>query len=284
MIRVDLPGLTITNEPSQRVPYLLDTNWFDSAESVIDADDRPYGEGSFDVDMPQIRPRFDQFTIGLVDPGDGSAVYALHDTVMALQELVDPFEVTVTDPRGPRSATVRVAGKIEFPIEDEDGVAQTTIPLKAADPKRYGPVVTPTPSTGLRRPGTGIDYPISYPIDYGTVGDPGRLVLRNEGTSFTVPDFVVSGGSLSGGYDLVAIESSAHIRLERFIPADSVVVHNQRTGRVTIDGPNDITRALTYDDLIVVPPKGFVTIQFNAIGDVTGDPHLSTPTLRPAYR
>lgn len=285
MIRVELPGLTVTNEPGQTIPYLIDTNWFDSAESVIDADDRPFGEGSFDVDMPQIRPRFDEFTIGLVDPGDGSAVYALHDIVMALQELVDPFEVTVEDPRGPRSATERLAGKIEFPIQDEDGVAQTTIPLKAADPKRYGPIVSPAPSTGLPQPGTGIPYPITYPIDYGTPGDPGQLVLTNEGTSYTVPDLVITGGGSSGGFDFFIIGTGEHKRFERFVPVDSTVTFEQSTGRVYIDGPtNDVTRSLTYDDLIVVPPKSSIVIQFNAIGTVTGTPTLSAPRLRPAYR
>lgn len=285
MITAELPGLVVTNAPNQSVPFLLDTNWFDAAEVVIDADDRPFGEGSFDVDLPQIRPRFPWFTIGLVDPGDGSAVFTLHDIAMGLVERVDPFEVTVTDPRGARSATARVAGKIEFPIEDENGVAQTTIPLKAADPKTYGPVVTPAPSTGLPQPGTGIAYPITYPIDYGIPGDPGQLVLTNVGTSYAIPDLVISDGGSSGGFDIVAVGSGEHIRFDRFVPVDSVVTIEQRTGRAYIDGPtNDVTRALTYSDLIAVPPGGSITLQFNVIGVATGTPKLSAPTFRPAYR
>lgn len=284
MIQVDLPRLTVTNEQGQSIPYLVDTNWFDSAESVLDADDRPFGEGSFDVDMPQIRPRFDEFTIGLVDPGDGSAVYVLHDTLMALQELIDPFPVTVTDPRGARSSIERLAGKIEFPIEDENGVAQATIPLKATDPKRYGPAVTPAPSTGLPTPGSGIAYPITYPIDYGTPGDPGQVTLTNEGTSSVVPDLVVTGG-LEGGFDIVVVGTGEHIRFERFIPLGSAVTVEQSTGRAFLDGDtNDVTRALTYDDVIAIPPKSSIVLQFNAIGTPTGTPTLTVPRLRPAYR
>lgn len=283
MIRVDLPGLTVTNQPNQYVPYLMDTNWFDSAESVIDADDRSSGEGSFDVDMPQIRPRFDWFTIGLVDPGDGSAVFVLHDIVMALQELIDPFEVTVTDPRGSRSATEWLAGKIEFPIEDEDGVAQTTIPLKAADPKRYGPLVTPAPVTGLPKPGGGIVYPIVYPIGYGAAGDPGRLVLTNPGTAATIPDLLIDGG-LGGGFQLDAVETADRIRFERVIPDGSTVTLHQSENQASIDGDSNIVSTfLTQSDLIVVPPRGTVTIQFNSIGTVTGTPRLRA-VIRPAYR
>lgn len=285
MIQVDLPGLTITNEPGQTVPYLSDTNWYDSTEIVIDADDRPYGEGSFDVDMPQIRPRFFDIVIDLVDPGNGSAVWSLHELAMGLTEFVDPFDVTFTDPsRGPLSSIgVRVAGKIEFPIEDEDGVASVTIPLKAHDPKRYGPLVVPSPSTGLPSGGGGIAYPITYPIDYGAPGNPGTVTLVNNGTSTMIPDLRVTGG-LAGGFDLFAQETSAHKRFERLIPLDSVVTLQQQIGRAFIDGDNDVTRYLTYDDVIAVPPKGFVTIQFNAIGVATGTPTLTVPNMRPAYR
>lgn len=284
MIQVEMPGLTVTNAPRQSVPYLIDSNWYDSSENVIDADDRPFGEGSFDVDIPRIRPLFPEFTIGLVDPGNGSAVFELHDTVMALQELVGPFEVTVTDPRGPRSVTARLAGKIEFPIEDENGVAQATIPLKAADPKKYGPVVRPAPSTGLPKSGTGIAYPIAYPIDYGMPGDPGQVTLTNVGTSSVVPDLVVNGG-LEGGFDIVVVGTGEHIRFERFVPLGSAVTVQQSTGRAFLDGDtNDVTRALTYDDVIAIPPKSSIVLQFNAIGTPVGTPTLTVPRLRPAYR
>ncbi|MEN0083996.1 MAG: hypothetical protein AAGC66_04430 [Leifsonia sp.] len=285
MIQCDLPGLTITNEPGQTVPYLSDTNWYDAAEVVIDADDRPYGEGSFDVDIPQIRPRYFDVVIDLVDPGDGSAVWALHDVAMSLTELVDPFDVTFTDPaRGPLSSVgVRVAGKVTFPIEDEDGVASVTIPLKARDPKRYGPLVVPTPKTGLPTGGGGVGYPITYPLDFGVPGNPGTIVLANTGNAAVVPDFQITGG-LSGGFDLLAQETSAHKRFERLIPSDSVVTLRQSEGRAFIDGDNDVTRDLTYDEPIVVPPKSFVTVQFNAIGVATGTPTLTAINMRPAHR
>jgi hypothetical protein len=232
--------------------------------------------------MPQIRPRFFDLVIDLVDPGDGTAVWALHDLAMSLTELVDPFDVTFADPvRGPLSSIgVRVAGKITFPIEDENGVASVTIPMKAKDPKRYGPLVSV--STGLPTGGTGITYPITYPLNYGTLGNPGTVQLENPGNAASVVELQITGG-LSGGFDLYAQETSAHKRFERLIPPDSVIVLDQMNGRALIDGDNDVTRDLTYDDLIVVPPKGLVTIQFNAIGTPTGTPTL-TASMRPANR
>lgn len=283
MIRVDLPGLSVTNELGQTVPYLQEIQgWYDSAESVIDADDYAQGEGSHDA-TPRIRPRFINVVIGFTAVGNPAAVFELNDIAMAMQELLDPFELPVTDPLGTRYALVRIAGRIENPIVDERGVASITVPLKARDPKKYGPFTSPAPSTGLPQPGGGIAYPIAYPIDYGAPGDPGRVVVSNPGTSVAIPDLVVNGG-LGGGFDLSTLETPDRIRFERVIPDGSAVTVHQSENQASIDGDTNIVSTyLTLSDLIVIPPKGFVTIQFNSIGAVTGTPRLSA-LERPAYR
>lgn len=282
MIQVDLPGLSVTNETPPAALFLRDLDgWYDGAEIILNADDFPDREGAEDDELPHIRPRFIQVTLGLVDPGDGMAVFALNDTVMSLQELGREFDLAVTDPLGTRYATVRIAGRIQFPIEREDGVAEVTIPLKARDPKKYGPPVAVAP-TGLPVAGTGAPWPAVWPRDWGTAAADGRLTLTNEGTAATVPSFCVSGG-MAAGFELRASTGGIK-RFERVIPDGSIVTLDQLEGVASMDGDTNIVSTyLTTDDLFVVPPRGTLTVQFTSLGATTGDPQL-WPILRPAYR
>src|SRR5690606_21188018 len=68
-----------------------------------------------------------------------------------------------------------------------DVIGRYTLQVIAYDPLKYGPEVTV--STGLPSLTGGLEFPIVFPIDFNTSGDPGRLTLPNVGRQSSWPRF-----------------------------------------------------------------------------------------------
>jgi hypothetical protein len=172
-------------------------------------------------------------------------------------------------------------------VADDHGQLHFTfaVDMLAVDPRRYtlgpdgdGSSGVEVVSTGLPSAGTGLVYPITYPLDYGTPGNIGRITVHNTGTAMSFSILEVTGG-LSGGFELQEVSSGNRLRFERAVPVGSTVTLNPRTGTVTIDGPtNDVSGFLTRREWWGVPPGAVQEIQFNAIGTPTGTPTLTART------
>jgi hypothetical protein len=66
-----------------------------------------------------------------------------------------------------------------------------SLQLTAPDPMRYGSVAYQA-NCGLPRPGAGLNFPMAFPLDFGTpVG--GRLTLTNQGTAPASPVWTIQG-------------------------------------------------------------------------------------------
>lgn len=162
MIRVSLPGLELSNDAGESETFLVDTDgWYDSVEPRLDVVDYEFGSGAYDQD-----PVYDEgrsitiaghLTTWTPSP---TAVFELQERVMRLKSM-GAFPITVTDPRGALTATVRVSGRIDYTIIDEDGEATFEIPLFAADPRKYGPEIVQT--TGLKATAGGLSFPLGSP-------------------------------------------------------------------------------------------------------------------------
>jgi hypothetical protein len=274
MIQVDLPGLTITNELGQTGPALRDIrNWFDSPEPRVDSDDRSNGDGSFDEGPTMWRARYPTI-LGEIVSNDPEAVLDLHGTVMDIFANREQFPVTVTTSRGALTCMVRPGGKFEYPIEHEAGIALFTIPLIAADPIKYGAVVTS--DTGLPSAGGGLIFNAPSntdgTFDFGAPADLGRITLTNDGNADTWPIFTVTG-YLEQGFFLNCLETGQYLRFDRVVPAGSTVTINSKTWEVLIDGESPWI--LTRDDFFPVPAKSTRTVQFNAISSGDSNAHLT---------
>lgn len=255
--------------------------WYDAAPSRYEADDRPQGHGTFGPGKIYRGARVVSLQ-GSWSGDDLVSAYQARDQLAAIQAdgLESPF--VVNDALGSRWIN---AGVNTAPTSD-DGLYQPyfkfAFDVIASDPFKYGaeiPVPTglPSDSSGLVWPlGSGTTY-----FDWGTPGATGRALIRNDGTAETYPVIDVTGG-LDGGVQLTWVPTGDVVRLERAIPATSVVTFDARTGRVTIDGDNDITGFLTRSSWWSVPPGTSGEIQFNSIGAVTGTPTL-TARIAPAY-
>lgn len=282
MITVDLPVTTLDNAASGSTAYLVDLpGWYDSADVKLRVNERHGASGIFDQDPVYDNARYFAIVGRIVAPGNPAAVFELRSTLMGLKIITGQWPVTVTDPvNGPLTANVRIAGPIKFEISDElDGWADFTIPLVARDPLKYGP--TEILTTGLPVSSGGLAFPIVFPIDFGTVGNSGRVVTTNSGEAETVSLIEVTGG-LGGGFSAACVELGREIRFERQIPLGSTVSVDLRTGQAFIDGQSPVSGSLTRRDWWTVPPGETRTIQFNSIGAVTGTPTLTAYTA-PAY-
>jgi len=157
MITVTLPGLTLTNDPSRTGATLTALEgWYDSVGPRLDVVEYDHGHGAYDQDPVYDSPR--SITVaGHLTVFSSTAVFELQRTVMALKAL-GGFQVAVTDPLGVLTATVRVGGRIEFDVVDEEGEAVFEIPLFARDPRKYGPEVIA--STGLASTAGGLTFPL----------------------------------------------------------------------------------------------------------------------------
>ena len=186
--------------------------------------------------------------------------------------------VFVTDDEGTTSRSVSVRRFVPSP-DPGARVCEFSILMVSPDPLRYGPVQIA--STGLPTSGGGIAYPVTYPIGYGTPGNPGRITVSNPGTAGTYSLLEITGG-MSGGFELTEITTGRVNRFVRPVPVGSTVVLNLRTGRASLNGPSDVTQYWTRQERWSVPDGGSRTVQFSALGVVTGAPTLTARTA-PAY-
>jgi len=253
--------------------------WYDAAPVRSEVDDNPSGDGAFDVDRVFRGARVISVEGDWVGP-DMTAAYQAREQIAAMQSDGTPSLFTVTDPLGVRSCMVTLHKEAVVDDVLRAPFFQYSFDLVARDPRKYGPEVSDT--TGLGTPGTGYVWPAEWPAEWGVAGDPSRASVTNAGTALSWPVLEVVGG-LSDGFELVEIQTGAVLRLERLIPEGGKVFLDARTMRAYLDTPtNDITGFLTRRDWWPVPAGATRTVQFNALGTVSGIPQL-TVRVSPAY-
>lgn len=150
----------------------------------------------------------------------------------------------------------------------------------APDPRMYG--LSSTLRTTLRTGGTGLSYPLAYPLDYGTTGAGGQVSFTNSGTTATEPVFTISG-ALSQGFQITWVETGQHLTYS--FPVGSDLVIDCGAGTASTQG-QDRTVYLTSRDWFSVPSGATATFQIAALGGETGttNPAVTfTALVAPAY-
>jgi hypothetical protein len=87
--------------------------------------------------------------------------------------------------------------------------------------------------------------------------------------------FTVSGGGMSGGVQLTRIETAERLRLEWPILDTDTLLFDPGEGQVWLNDQSPITGRLTVAQWWVLGPGEEATVQFEALGDVTGTPILT---------
>lgn len=155
-----------------------------------------------------------------------------------------------------------------------------TIDLRAADPRRYAAAVTA--STGLAAAGTGMSYPVVYPVDYGVASVSNRLVITNPGNAETVSRYTVTGGDMPDGFDIVNVATGQRISYVGPVAAGSTITIDTATRSAFINGTGPGSRYLSSPQWWSVPPGASLELGFLSRGSVSGNPTLAVTTA-PAY-
>jgi hypothetical protein len=247
--------------------------WWESTEPRLDNEARTVGDGDYGQEEVYYEPRFPVITGRATHSSDPDEVFFSQKRVFDLYKIPAPFPVTVQDPRGTFTAYVRIAGRIGWDMRVGPGIAEFEIPLKADDPLKYG--APQAPYTQLPTSGGGITEPLVEPLTDGPEGRLGRLTLTNTGNAPTKVDFTVTNGGLSGGVEIIRIETGQTYRLERRLLSDSVVRFDSSEGQVWLDEQTPVTGDLTKSDWWMLGPGETTRVQFVGLGDVTGDPLLT---------
>lgn len=201
-----------------------------------------FGWGGF-LDMPSIRsqnisrprrrgtfltPDYDDGKVYDVDfdiTATGSVAFP--DAIAALaagtypQETLRPLRFRLPG-LGIRSTLVQCRRRV-IPVDlgYEFGLSQKgALQWFAPDARQYGPgVLLPT---GLRTGGTGITYPLSYPLSYGVPPTGGRVTFTNGGSAATEPVITVTG-PFAYGFEITYVETGQRLRYTAAVGTDLVL-------------------------------------------------------------
>ncbi len=143
--------------------------WYSAPPVRGSLTDRPNMDGAFGFVKAYRSARALTFEGSIIGSSSSAAVGDMYRRFAAIQADGRPFELEVTDPSGSLTMMVTINGSAEID-ELNDFSANVTVPLLAPDPVKYGP--SRTYSTGLPRPGGGLEYelfngpPIPLPANY----------------------------------------------------------------------------------------------------------------------
>jgi hypothetical protein len=273
----DFPSMpTLSNTATGEGYWLVDLpGWWDGVESRNENDPRPDSDGDFDQDPIYSEARY-PIVIGKLRFSDEAAMFAARHPLAVIGAYRKPFTIEVESLDGIQRATVVRNGRLSWDMSKAPFVIEFELPLKAADPRKYGPVTTG--STGLPVDGGGVQDPVTDPFTQIGGGNPGRVAITNNGSTDTIPVLKVTGG-MSGGVELTRIETAEKLRLEWPILDTDVVTFSPGDGQVWLNDQSPIAGYLTLADWWTLGPGETATIQFASLGTVTG-----TPTLTVEYK
>lgn len=116
---------------------------------------------------------------------------------------------------------------------------------------------------------------IIYQVDASAEGNLGRVSVVNGGNAPTEPTVTVTGG-LSGGFELLCIETGRVVRVTRPIPDGSQISIAMGSGEIWIDGQSPVPAQFApVTEWIQVQPGQTCTIQFTPLGVVSGTPTMT---------
>lgn len=155
-----------------------------------------------------------------------------------------------------------------------------TLDMSAADPRRYGATITV--GTELAKAGTGLVWPVKWPVDWGTIATDGRVSVANPGNTGTLSTYTISGGTMPDGFALVNVNTGERLTYLGPVNAGTTIVLDTLAQTAYINGTAPAGRFLVSPGWWGIPARSTRSIQFIALGPVTGTPRVDIATA-PAY-
>jgi hypothetical protein len=200
------PGSLITGDGQMQwtglllgpgTPYQIDrqgvTGWADLPGLDATDADRPTAHGAW-PGARWAQPRTVGATVWLLPDGYGDSA-GLLDAFVRATAAEDTEQWLAVRLHG-RTTAVRARVKQRAIPTDgiyaTGGVAKASVQWIATDPRRYDPVQRSV-SFGLPQRGTGLTYPLAYPLSYGSASGGGSALAANDGNAATYPQVVFTG-------------------------------------------------------------------------------------------
>lgn len=258
--------------------YTEFTGWTGGAAVETNSQPRPGAHGNLPGPVYR-RERVISLSGQLVANSRSLAVTA-QDELEALLADGSTGTFTVDDPDlGVRSASVHLSGT---PLVDDAaagaGVVRWSLQFTCDDWRKYGD--TQDRDTALPGGGTGMGFPMAFPMEFGDPGNPGRIQFTNDGRAPTEPTFTVTPSMLSG-FEITRVETGQRLRYEH--PVMSTLTVDCAAGTVLEAGERR-ERYLTVREWPSIGPGETATFQFSTLGSETfADPAHLYGSSAPAY-
>ena len=212
------------------------TGWEDSAPVRASGEPKSQQDGDWDA-APFLGSRVVGIE-GAVSQDSPAAALAVADELTGLQ-VGQVYTFTVDNEAiGPRSAAVRI--EVGAVLEWLDDLAFTyTMQVKAADPRKYGPETFASTPLSNAAGGTGLLYPLAFPLDYGVAPGvtPGAITLSNAGTAAYWPRLRIDGPVPNPTVTLV--ETGDTLRFNGTVAAGQWLDIDTANRRVLLRGSQD---------------------------------------------
>lgn len=267
MSEVVLGGLRLPDWATDGWVFRELEDWHSLSASKTPVNERPKTRGAFGVSSVDRESL--AFSLGVSYLGSGRLDLLTAQRMLKAAVGDGPVVMSVTDELGSSWRSVTVEAITAADTWDENG--EFDIDLIARDPIMYG---TPsTDSTGLPVPGTGIVFPIVFPIELGEPASRGELVLENSGSVPVSPVFTMSGGGVES-FTVTALSTQRRLTWSASVGGGSVVVLDGRKRRALLNGGYVSAVFLSSREWPSVAPGSTETFSFRATG-VQGEPILS---------
>jgi len=198
-ISVNIKSLVFTSHKNAQKTsqYNLDptavSGWLDGVEPRRSTTARLSGHGDFS-EATFLNSRLVSFS-GVAMAPDAGTLQNMRDTFVGTLGNGDYTEMSVTINGETRYATVGIEGKPSWVIINDKN-AIWKMDLYAPDPFIYG--AEKTVQTGESITIGGLDYALSYPLDYHTTGLNSTQTVKNNGNATAWPKFKVTGDYYRG--------------------------------------------------------------------------------------
>lgn len=273
MSTVTIDGLTFRSDGDTGYVYSDLEGWYSGAPMRADVVLRPNADGVFGMDRVYRGARPLLFRGALLADEAETAQAVLWQAFSSIQSAGAPITFTVSDVTGVKSVqcTLEGAPRVE---KINSWAAFVEASFIAFDPVKYGePVVT---SVGVPAAGGGLQYPLHNAgvLEYGAVGELGRVTVENTGTAKTYPFITVLGG-VADGFRVSRLDTGEAVQYDRAVPDGTVVTLDFRTGTVLVDGVSDASSSVSQAQFFGVEPGLSVEVQFTPLGATSGAPQMA---------
>ncbi|UDL16779.1 minor tail protein [Arthrobacter phage Atuin] len=265
-LSITLEGTVFRAKPYMNPQFVLDEEalkgFYDGVNVKRTEAVRPNKWGDF-AEPGLLGPR--NITIsGAAVASTPSQLHSLRDELMSILHDGSYREMEVRNSDGPRYITVALAGSPSW-VQKIDTAAVWKLELYAPDPRMYGEEKTTQITDGTLK--GGINFPISYPLNFGGAIVNPATSIYNDGNTKSWPVFKVTGDYPSG--------FKIWDGLNNFITYDGIV---STQSPVTIDtfrgaafqNGIDQSVALSRRDWFSIPPKSSIAPRFLPIQDSFG--------------